>query len=122
MAVRSLAAACAGLALLGGACAGELADALHLQRAMKDTYGAAANPQVNLTNGERVLRVRLEGPRFTALPDSAGVRVAREIAVFVIRNYGHQAELDTVGVSLVTGRAGPLRVAQDRAFAAASLR
>jgi hypothetical protein len=122
MAVRTLAAACAALALLGAACAAELADAVHLQQALKDTYGAASDPQVSLVNGEKKLRVRIEGPHFAALPDSAAERTAREVAVFVIRHYGHQAELDTVAVSLVISRTGPARMTEDHAFAAAALR
>ena len=122
MAVRSLAAACALLALLGAACAAELADAVQLQRTLKDTYGAASDPQVSLVNGQKALRVRLEGPRFAALADSTAERTAHEVAVFVIRHYGHQAELDTVSISLVISRTGPVRMTQDHAFAAAALR
>jgi hypothetical protein len=122
MAARRLAAAWALLALLGAACAGELNDAVQLGRALQGTYGAAANPQITLTHGVKALRVRLEGPRFATLTDSAAEGTAHEVAVFVIRHYGHQAELDSVTVSLVTSHTGPLRMTQDRAFAAAALR
>jgi hypothetical protein len=110
------------LALAAG-CAGPVDARDRLAFALSDSLGKAADPHVAFQNDSTHLVVELADSVFSAVPESALTRQARDIGGLALRRYERAAELDSVTVlyrDSVTQ--GVWRIRRTRTFPVGALR
>ena len=90
---------------------------------LRDSLGAATNPQVAFLKDNRHLLVQFDTTAFPDLSDSAYAKKAEEIGRFVERHYELAGSLDSITImahQLLSP--GAWKIRQERTFAVAALR
>jgi len=95
----------------------------NLAAVLRDSLGAATNPEVAFRKDSTHLLVQFDTVAFPDLSDSAYAKRAEEIGRFVERHYESGGSIDSVTVmahQLLSP--GAWKIRQERTFAAAALR
>ena len=102
----------------------------HLASVLRDSVGAATDPQVAfIINSQdsrgrnRHLYVQLDTNGFSSMSDSAFALRARDIGALALRHYEKAADLDSISVAALEKlKPGVARIHRQRAFTVADLR
>jgi hypothetical protein len=94
-----------------------------LKAVLRDSIGAATNPQVSYLNNDKHLLVQFDTTAFASLSDSVFTLRAKEIGGFSKRHYEKPADLDSISVMAHEQvQPGVWKIRQMRTFSVSALR